>query len=136
MSWIFRIARSRDWDRAQAAGQYWVTAESDALDGPGFIRASTMEQVADVANLWYTGAEDLVVLVIDAGRLQPQVRFLQAADSPRFFPHIYGPINLDAVVGAISLEPMPDGLFRFQLSEDSLLSLYLASGQYREVGVT
>ena len=129
MSWIFRVARSADWVRATAAGQYWVTGEASELDGPGFIRASTMEQVGDVANASYAGADDLVVLVIDPDRVESDVRYQPSPDSRHLSPCIYGPIRVEAVVGVMSLEPLPDGLFRFHLSEDALLALYLASDQ-------
>ena len=59
----------------------------------------------------------LVLLVIDPGRLASELRWDPGADlATELFPHIYGPINLDAVVQVIDFEPAPDGKFHLPKS--------------------
>lgn len=79
----------------------------------GFIHASTAEQVVPVANMFYKDVPDLVVLVIDADRVRPGVRYEQVPEVGQPFPHIYGPLNIDAVVEAMRLEPDPGGDYSF-----------------------
>jgi uncharacterized protein (DUF952 family) len=89
---IFHICPREDWEAAQEAGVY--TAES--LESEGFIHCSKTEQIAGVANAFYKGIEVLVLLHIALDKLQVEVRWEEAEGE--VFPHIYGPINLNAVV--------------------------------------
>jgi uncharacterized protein (DUF952 family) len=61
-----------------------------------------------------------VLLVIDPSRLSPELRWeLPAHPNPQadlppsdeLFPHLYGPLNLDAVVKVLEFEPYVDGKF-------------------------
>ncbi len=101
MSVILHIARTTDWMRAKEAGVY----APEGLGREGFVHASFPEQVLAVADALFRGEQDLVLLVIDLKRL----------DAPLLveggYPHIYGPVNLDAVVAAFDFPPGPDGRF-------------------------
>jgi glutathione S-transferase len=113
VSLIYHIATRGDWARAQSAGEYTTSTRGRTLAQEGFIHASDAHQVAVVANLFYRGVPDLVVLIIDTGRVRPQIRYERVADAPEPFPHIYGPLNADAVVASRPLGPGPDGRFSF-----------------------
>ena len=39
-----------------------------------------------------------MLLVIDTERVRPELRYEQVPAQPDPYPHIYGPLNLDAVV--------------------------------------
>lgn len=106
MAIIYHITRRVDWQRARTEGQY----RGDALASEGFIHCSTREQVLRVANKFYVGRSGLALLTIDEGRLKAEVRY-EAAPDGEVFPHIYGPLNLDAVVRAQAFEPGEDGKF-------------------------
>lgn len=108
---IYHIATAADWAQALRDGQYTTSTRDRTLAEEGFIHASTAEQVAPVANAFYQGVPDLVVLVIDPGLVGPEIRHESVAGSS--YPHIYGPLNADAVVGTRPLEPGPDGVFTF-----------------------
>jgi len=110
---IYHIATAPDWARAQRDGQYTTSTRDRTLAEEGFIHASTAEQVAPVANRYFRGLPDLLVLVIDPGRVRPEIRVEQVAGSAEPFPHIYGPLNVDAVLEARQFEPGPDGRFAF-----------------------
>ena len=83
----------------QAADTDYVT---DSLAAEGFIHLSaTPEAVTWVANAFYRDVADLVVLRLDEIRLAAPVRYDQTPDG--IFPHLYGPLNRDAIV---TVEPM------------------------------
>jgi uncharacterized protein (DUF952 family) len=109
---IFHIAVRAEWDEAARDVGY----SPPSLTAEGFIHCSTHEQIIGTANLFYHGRSDLVLLVIDENLLAAPLRYeaplgkndVRAALS---FPHIYGPLNLNAVLSA---EPFPcaaDGSF-------------------------
>jgi uncharacterized protein (DUF952 family)/quercetin dioxygenase-like cupin family protein len=110
---IYHLARRREWDDAKRAGEYRISTLGRTLDEEGFIHCSRAGQVAGVANRFYRGQADLALLVIDEQRVQADVReeAVPGADQP--FPHVYGPLNLDAVVEVVPFEPGPDGTFAF-----------------------
>ncbi|MEJ3747775.1 DUF952 domain-containing protein [Actinomycetes bacterium KLBMP 9797] len=100
---IFHIAELADWQAAQAAGDYRVSTRGRTLAEEGFIHASRRDQVRATAEAFYAGAGPLVLLTIDPARLTSPVRDEEVAPGA-VFPHIYGPVNLDAVV---AVEPFP-----------------------------
>ena len=105
---IFHIARRSDWRLAQKAGEY----RADSLVSEGFIHCSTIEQVLRVANDLYASRHGLVLLSIDTAKLISPVKWEIPPTCAESFPHIYGPINLEAVIKAPAFEPDPDGKWR------------------------
>jgi uncharacterized protein (DUF952 family) len=111
---IYHIATSADWERARRDGQYTTSTIGKTLAEEGFIHASWPSQVTRVANMFYKGAEDdLVVLVIDPQRVRAEIRDEYVPAAGERFPHIYGPLNADAVLAAWPLTAGPDGEFTF-----------------------
>jgi uncharacterized protein (DUF952 family) len=106
---IYHITARSEWEKASTEGQY--TAESLALEG--FIHTSTREQVVETANRYYRGQGGLVLLEIAVERVKPEVRFdtVSRDGVPTAFPHIYGPLNTDAVVRVLPMEPGAGGEF-------------------------
>ena len=105
---ICHITTVDHWEDAQRAGTY----EGDTLATEGFIHCSTREQVAVVANARFRGREDLVVLHIDESRLSAPVKYENLEGGEELFPHIYGPLNLDAV-GDVTILKSVGGEFQF-----------------------
>jgi len=103
MTLIFHITQRQQWESAQVIGSY----RGDTLDTEGFIHCSRLEQVVKVANRFYAGQSGLVLLSLAIARLQSELRY-EAADGDEF-PHLYGALNLDAVVQVIDFEPAPTG---------------------------
>jgi len=114
VAFIYHIAAAADWERALRDGQYTTSTRGLTLVGQGFIHASTASQVALVANAFYQGEPDLLLLVIDPRLVGPQIRYEQVPGQARPYPHIYGPLNTDAVVEARPFTPGPDGQFAFR----------------------
>ena len=78
-----------------AAGEY----VAPSLESEGFIHCSLPTQVTHVADWFYRDIPDLVLLCIDPNRLTSPLRWEPSADSfAGDFPHVYGPVSLDAVV--------------------------------------
>jgi uncharacterized protein (DUF952 family) len=45
-----------------------------------------------------------------------EIRYEHVPGQPEPYPHIYGPLNIDAVVQTRPFHPNPDGQFSFDLS--------------------
>lgn len=91
---------------------------ADSLSTEGFIHCSKPSQIVDVANSFYRGQQGLVLLVIDPTKLEPELKWEPPAEpeptharAGDLFPHLYGPLNLDAVVKVLPFEPGTDGSF-------------------------
>jgi uncharacterized protein (DUF952 family) len=106
MNTILHITQRHEWETAKNLGTY----RSNTLASEGFIHCSTLAQVIGSANRFFKAQTDLVILKIDVDRVTPEIRY-EGADSNNLFPHIYGELNIDAVIGSIDLESDPDGSF-------------------------
>ncbi|MGG9962383.1 DUF952 domain-containing protein [Ferruginibacter sp. SUN106] len=91
---IYHVVNYPQWQEAVAQGFY----EHPSLAKEGFIHASMKEQVQGVIERYYAGQDDLLILHIDEGKLESPHIFELAPSINEEFPHIYGRINLDAVV--------------------------------------
>lgn len=85
---------------------------TDSLATEGFVHCAFAEQVAAAANRFYAGATDLLVLTIDPARLTSPLRE-EPSSSGKLFPHIYGPVNRDAVTAVTPLAKGADGRWVF-----------------------
>jgi uncharacterized protein (DUF952 family) len=68
-----------------------------SLDDEGFVHCSFREQLDGVIERYYSNAESLIVLELETDRLMSRV-INEPSTGNEIYPHIYGPINLDAVV--------------------------------------
>ena len=98
MAFIYHIARAADWEQACQDGEYTISTLDRTLAEEGFIHCSQPHQVEAVKTAHYQGIPDLVLLTIDTGRVTAPVRYDHVPGQPDPFPHIYGPLNPDAVV--------------------------------------
>jgi uncharacterized protein (DUF952 family) len=97
---ILHITTWARWDQAVAHGEY----RSDDLATEGFIHCLTPEQLPYVYGKFYQGQTGLVVLRIDAETLKSPSKWENPHETWKLFPHVYGPINLDAVVEVVPIE--------------------------------
>jgi uncharacterized protein (DUF952 family) len=110
MRTIYHIVDRAEWEAARAAGLY----RPDSLLTDGFIHAGYAGQVGDVADNLFRGERGLVLLYIDPQRVQAEVREDEVDFPPghlSLHPHIYGPLNTDAVIGVVDFPPDDDGTF-------------------------
>ena len=95
---IHHFALPEDWAAAQGSGDYRVSSRGRTLEDEGFIHASMPEQVAATFQRYYSDRDDVLLLTIDTDRLTSRWQLDPVGDT--VFPHVYGPIDLDAVVEA------------------------------------
>ncbi len=103
---IYHLIARSVWEQTPA-GAY----RADSLSAEGFIHCSNAQQVAPVANLFYNDIPDLLVLCIDVARLESPWK--EEPAGAEWFPHVYGPINRDAIVEVQPLLRGPDGRWTF-----------------------
>jgi len=99
-----------EWADAQRAGQ----RVPDGFAADGFVHLSTPEQVHLPANRLFAGRRDLVLLRLDPGRLDAEVRWEPGVPSDPAsmrFPHLYGPLPVAAVVEVADYLPDAAGVF-------------------------
>jgi uncharacterized protein (DUF952 family) len=114
---IYHITSRSAWDEARERGDY----RAESLETEGFIHCSTDSQVLPVAEELYMGQRGLLLLVIDPERLSSDLKWEPPSGGTPppgvpeddLFPHVYGPVNLDAVVQVFDLESEPDGKYKF-----------------------
>lgn len=107
---ILHIATRADWEAAQARGNY----QTASLDSEGFIHCSTPAQVLNTATKFFAGQTDLVLLLIDESKLQPELIYEDGTalgGHTEQFPHLYGALNLDAIVQHFDFGAAADGSF-------------------------
>jgi uncharacterized protein (DUF952 family) len=107
---ILHIAGGAAWQAAQPSGRYLPAGYWQ----DGFVHCSDPAQVVRVANARFRGAGGLVLLCIDERRLAAPVRYERADDAAEDFPHVYGPIEVAAVIAVLPFTPGPRG---FELPE-------------------
>lgn len=99
MAIIYHIAQGKDWEEAKQKGSY----EHPTLRSEGFIHCSQDHQVAGVLVRYFAGETDLIKLVIDTDKLTSKFVFDWSPSTADTYPHVYGPINIEAVIETISL---------------------------------
>jgi glutathione S-transferase len=104
---IYHLAEQAHWDQALRSGSYARSTRGLSLEDVGFIHASSAEQWPVVRRTFFADLEEpLVLLHIDESRLAaPVVDEVGAPETGELFPHVYGPINVDAVVETTLLGP-------------------------------
>ncbi|HLK28209.1 MAG TPA: DUF952 domain-containing protein [Puia sp.] len=93
MSTIFHITTKAEWDAAQRKGFY----DTLSLKNEGFIHCSEDRQISGVLNRYFQNKKDLVKLVVKTEKLKSPFFFDWSTSVEDTFPHVYGPINLEAV---------------------------------------
>ena len=106
MNVIFHITKHKQWEQAKLAGVY----RGDTLDSEGFIHCSTPQQVVKVANDLFHAQKRLALLCIETDKVRAEIRY-EGLEGEEHYPHIYGPLNVDAVIKVLNFEPGEDGKF-------------------------
>jgi len=97
---IYHVTTPAEWEAAQQSGAYAAAS----LSSEGFIHLSQEHQVAGVLDRYYQGMKDLVLLHVQEELLSAPLKFELSPSIGEEFPHVYGLINLDAVVKVTPIE--------------------------------
>jgi uncharacterized protein (DUF952 family) len=111
---ILHITTPYEWEKALLEGEY--TAPS--LGSEGFIHCSTIKQTIDTANIFFKGQNGLILLCIDESKLASKCKYedptgggLHDPGVGNLFPHVYGPINISAVIKVVDFPTDDNGFF-------------------------
>ncbi|WP_203338011.1 DUF952 domain-containing protein [Nocardioides limicola] len=106
---IFHLCTAAEWAQARSDGQYVGSTRGASLAEVGFIHASRGDQWQRIRDALYSDVDEpLVLLVIDPERLTaPVIDEIGDPTTGETFPHIYGAVNVDAVVQVIDLGSAP-----------------------------
>lgn len=111
---IYHLTFRKNWRYALATGPY----RAESLDKEGFIHCSTESQLVPVAMDFFAKRRKLTILVIDETRLTSPLKWEKPAEGPppgvpvnAKFPHVYGPINFEAVIKTLDMERNADDVF-------------------------
>jgi uncharacterized protein (DUF952 family) len=121
---IVHIAERSEWETATKQGEY---RPASLIGDEGFVHASTAYSTLLPANLFYRGRQGLILLALDQTRLHSEIRWEEPQPTVEAFPHIYGPVNVDAVVAVEPFDPGSDGSFELPQAIRELADSYAAA---------
>jgi uncharacterized protein (DUF952 family) len=102
---IYKICSASAWREAERQGVYRGSAD-DARDG--FIHFSTAPQVAETARKHFAGQRGLFLIEVDADALGQRLRW-ERSRNDELFPHLFGELDLGAVIGVLQMHMRSDG---------------------------
>ena len=118
--YVFHIATRSQWEDARLRETY----RAETFEIEGFIHCSTIHQVLPVADTFFRGRQDLVLLLIDSSKVLAPLIYetgTSVGGTSERYPHLYGPLNREAVLTVYDL--LPDAHGRFALPQE-VLDLY------------
>jgi len=89
---IYHITDFSTWNQTKSETYY----QGDVKDG--FIHASTSEQLEATREKYFKGRKQLLLVTIDPVKVNAEIRYEDLLGQGQLHPHIYGVLNLDAVV--------------------------------------
>ena len=102
---IYKICPASAWREAERQGVFRGSGD-DVRDG--FIHFSTQSQVAETARKHFFGQAGLFLIAVDADALGESLRW-EPSRNEELFPHLYGELDLGAVVGVLIMHARSDG---------------------------
>ncbi len=97
---ILHLAIRADWEEAKTIGRYVWSTRGITVADEGYTHCSFESQWKGVRDRFYSDLtdQDLVLLEIDEEKLTSEVVIEQLGAAPEAFPHIYGRIDIAAVI--------------------------------------
>jgi uncharacterized protein (DUF952 family) len=102
---IYKICPASAWREAERQGAYQGSAD-DARDG--FIHFSTAAQVPETLRKHFFGLRALFLVEVDGDALGDALRW-EPSRNNELFPHLYGELDLGAVISVTNLNMRSDG---------------------------
>ena len=91
---IYHITDRHSWEKFFKKDFY----KPGNFEAEGFIHTCSREQVNGVLERYYNGKTELVLLHIDQDKVKFPIKYELSPSVNEKFPHIYGPLNIDAIV--------------------------------------
>ncbi len=101
---VLHLTTAAEWAAAQEAGTYTVSTRGRTLVEEGFIHCSEPHQVEAVRRRFFADVPHLLLLEVETDLLTSPWRVEQVAGTGEAYPHVYGPLDLEAVV---AVRPVP-----------------------------
>lgn len=111
---IFHVVKKENWKSQKKDSRY----HPESLDSDGFIHCSTGRTIEEVTNRLYKDQDDILLIIINTTLVEPEIRYENSGNSDTKYPHIYGPLNMDAVIDKIELASEDDGGYKISFSEN------------------
>jgi uncharacterized protein (DUF952 family) len=102
---IYKICPASAWREAERQGVFRGSAD-DTRDG--YIHFSTASQVTETARKHFFGQTGLFLIAVDADVLGPVLRWERSRNG-ELFPHLYGELDLGAVIRVLNMNARSDG---------------------------
>lgn len=103
---ILHIVKKETWDEVKKNGEY----RGDTLAREGFTHCSKPDQIIAVANYMFRSVQGLILLVVDETKVTSEIKYEDPGNN-KLYPHIYGPLNIDAVIKTVDFPTNEDGTF-------------------------
>lgn len=104
---ILHCMKKSTWERRKNKASWGNTD----IASDGFIHCSTVEYFWRVAPNFAGIKDELVLICIDEAKLTSKVLYEDGDNCGRYYPHVYGPINNDAVVGVLPFLKDADNIY-------------------------
>ena len=99
---IYHLTTLPEWEEAQDKGLY----TPPSFEREGFIHCCSEEQLKDVMQRHFQKHENLIKLMIDPARVTSELKYDRNEEYNQEYPHIYGPLNIEAVTKVVFLDPI------------------------------
>lgn len=106
---IYHITTKEHWEEAEKKGEY----KHASLQKDGFIHASDRDELITTAELYFKDLPNLVLLAINPEMVTSPIKYELSPERNSLFPHIFGPLNVDAVVKVTPFSKNHQGKFDF-----------------------
>lgn len=97
---IYHVTDQTTWQKAINKGKY----EGDTYTQEGFIHCCLPNQLDFVISTWFAERADVIILEIETEYLIAELKMENLEGGEPLFPHVYGIINLDAIVAQYPIE--------------------------------
>ena len=95
---IFHLTTPEVWSATQETGGWTTSTRGRTLEQEGFVHCSQAHQVEGVRAFWFADLDEVVLLEIETDLLTSPWRSEQLPGADQPYPHVYGPVDLAAVV--------------------------------------
>lgn len=111
---LFHLVKKEDYKEAEAGGNF----APRSLQKHGSIPCAGGSKIETVANEKFKGEQKILLLVIDVSTVSPEIRYKKEKSGERD-PYLSGPLNTDAIIDKIEIQPEQDGTFKITFNSYS-----------------